>query len=544
MTIPGYPIEVDLLLLGGRLLTTQGSDGPLDAMAIANGRILATGRAEAFRDLPARQTLHLEGKWLAPGFIDAHCHFILYCMALRLVDCRTPLDGDLSIVLEGVSQRAQVTPPGEWIKGWGFADYKVSQRRYPTRAELDEAAPRHPVAVVHASWHTAVLNSLALQRLGIDAQTPDPPGGEIERAPHSGEPTGLIHETAMQSVSFESMIAEFVSLPVAEQMAALQIGSDEFASYGLTSICDAMMYPSFFGIYQEASRRGVLKFRVQAMPFYDACQAYLDSGLTSGFGSDRLQVGPVKLLGDGSLSGRTAAVSQPFVGGSSLGVLIRDDPALQAIVRELDGSGQRISIHAIGDRAVSQVVAAYRHVIDPDRGNPKRHRLEHAGILSPELVDAMAELDIVVATQPRMLYEQGDGFYRSCGAARVPWVYPYRALIEAGLHVAGSSDCPVVSANPLLGMRAGVTRRTEAGEVLAPEQCLAPAQALHMWTTGAAYALGEEQLKGALRPGMLADIAVLSGDLLAEPPETWGEALRVVMTITGGDIVFQDPSLT
>jgi len=165
--------------------------------------------------------------------------------------------------------------------------------------------------------------------------------------------------------------------------------------------------------------------------------------------------------------------------------------------------------------------------------------MEHAGIVNAELIRLMAELDVVIATQPRMLFEQGDGFYRACGEERIPWVYPYRSYVEAGLHVAGSSDCPVVSPDPLLGMRDAVLRRTEEGRVLAPAQCLTPRQALTMFTQDAAHSLFEEKRLGTLEEGKLADLLVLSGDILSLPPEEWEARLKVDMTVVGGEIVYR-----
>jgi len=211
---------------------------------------------------------------------------------------------------------------------------------------------------------------------------------------------------------------------------------------------------------------------------------------------------------------------------------------MNGVVREIHEKGFQSAIHAIGDRAMEQVVTAYEKVIPAGSGNPLRHRIEHAGILTHTLMDRMAAMDIVVATQPRFLFEQGDGFLDSCGPERIQRVYPFRSLLERGIRVAGSSDCPVVSHDPLLGIQDAVMRKTEAGKVLAPGERLSPDQALRMFTIEAARASFEEDRKGSIRPGKLADLVVLSGDPCTVPPEEIG-SLKINMTLLAGEVVYQ-----
>jgi len=533
------PLNADILFEGGPIHTGLGTLPPGSALAVKHGRVLAVGKAAELRALAVAERVDLGGRCLIPGLIDAHNHLSWYAQLLRYVDCRLPLGSSLTVALERLRRRAEDTPPGEWVGGWGFADYKVSERRFPTLAEMDEAAPAHPAVMIHASGHSAVANRLALKTMGHTDQTPDPPGGRIERDPRTGRPNGVLHEAAMQGFSLATMFEEYLSLSVEEQVAILEQGSAEYARLGITTVCDPSVMPPLLTSYQEAERAGRLRCRVVGMPLYEWSRPILDSGMLSGFGSDRLKLGPVKLIGDGSLSGRTAAVTQPYLNADGLGILYHDQPQLDEIVRELDHGGQQIAIHAIGDRAVEQVLRAYEKVIVKGGSNRRRHRMEHAGIVNPELIRLMEKLDVVIATQPRMLFEQGDGFYRACGEERIEWVYPYRAYIEAGLHVAGSSDCPVVSPDPLLGMRDAVLRRTEEGRVLAPDQCLTPRQALTMFTRDAAYSLFEEKRSGTLEEGKLADLLVLSDDILCLPPEEWEMRLKVDMTVVDGEIVYR-----
>lgn len=529
--------QADLLFLGGKIFTGKNADAQTEALAVKDGRILALGKDDELQSFAAQRIVHLNGKTLMPGFIDAHSHLSMYSILLTQLDCRHRLDDDISVILERIQEKARQTPAGEWIRGWGFADYRIKQRRYPTLAEMDEAALGHPLSILHASGHTVAVNSLLLKKLGIDENTPNPAGGSIERDPLTGKVNGVLHDAAAFSFSLGAMAYEFAKQPMEKQIEVLAIGSREYTRLGITTACDAMAAPQAFAAYQAADHAGKLSCRVIGLPPYDAAIKLNEINQLNRYNSNKVKVGPIKLLADGSLSGRTAAVFRPYESTSNTGLLYYEQESLDKIVAQLDGAGLRIATHTIGDRAIAQVLSAYEKVIGKHKPNLKRHRLEHVGITSPELIQQMVDLDIVIATQPRMLYEQGDGFARSCGPDRIESVYPYRTFIENGLHVGGSSDCPVVSPDPLLGMRDAILRQTEAGQILAPAQRLDPLQSIHMWLDGSAYALCEEHERGVLEIGKAADLVVLTGDLLQAPPEQWGEQIQVEMTVVGGEIV-------
>lgn len=534
---PGHP--VDMLLYNGRVITLEGKPLNDGAVAVLGDRIAAVGSTQELAPLreTARQSMDLNGAVVVPGFIDAHNHMFLYIYLRTLLDCRTPLDSAMEDLLNKVASKAHETPKGEWVRGWGFADYKVAGRRYPTRRELDEVAPHNPVVIIHASGHSAAANSAALQGFDISAHTPDPPDGRIEREPGSSEPTGVLHETAAQMVSYAGMVLEFLGKDLDTKISLIEQGGPDYWRCGITSVHDAACLPDILALYQEADLRGRLPVRVYPMCLLDLSRSLLDSGIRTRFGSERLRVGPIKVMGDGSLSGRTAAVSEPYLNMPGTGILYMDQERMNGVVREVHEKGFQCAIHAIGDRAVEQVVTAYEKVITPGSGNPLRHRIEHAGILNSELMDRMAALDLVVGTQPRFLFEQGDGFLASCGPERIKRVYPFRSLIQRGMRVAGSSDCPVVSQDPLLGIQDAVLRRTEEGVVLAPDERLSPEQALRMFTMEAAWASFQENEKGSIRPGKLADLAVLSDDPLSVAPERIRD-IEVWMTLLGGQVMY------
>jgi len=531
-------LPADLLLFNGHVVTLEDSVKNAEAVAIVGERIAAVGTSQDLAPLQetARQSIDVNGASVVPGFIDAHNHMFLYLYLRTLLDCRTPLDSILPDLLEKVARKAEGTPKGEWVRGWGFADYKVRERRFPLRRELDEAAPHHPVVIIHASGHSAAANSAALALYRISADTPDPPDGRIERDPDSGQPTGVLHESASAVVSYAGLVLEFLGKDLDAKIDLIEQGGPDYWRCGITSVHDASSMPDVNALYQEAERQGRLPVRVYPMALFDLSRALLDSGVRTGFGNTRLRVGAIKVMGDGSLSGRTAAVSEPYLNTPGTGILYMDQDKMDATVLEIHRKGFQAAVHAIGDRAVEQVLNAFEKVIRPEGENRLRHRIEHAGILNHELMDRMAELDIVVGTQPRFLFEQGDGFLASCGPGRIKQVYPFRSLVERGVRVAGSSDCPVVSHDPLLGIQDAVRRQTEEGRVLAPEERLTPERALRLFTIEAARASFEEQDKGSICPGKLADLAVLSEDPLVVDPDRIGD-IQVQMTILGGKIV-------
>ena len=366
----------------------------------------------------------------------------------------------------------------------------MRERRAPTIDELDRACPDRPLALLHVNGHTAQLNRAGLRAAGIDS------------------PTGILHERAMQPWSLAAMARELLALPIDEQVATIEQGAASFAAMGITTTCDAMTSPAHIDLYREVARRDRLPLNVVAMPFVD-WSAPLPAAERRG----RVRVGAAKLFADGSLSGCTAAVGEPYAGTHDHGTLHHTQDEVDAIVRALDERGHQIAIHAIGDRAIAQALRALAPFTRG--GNPRRHRLEHVGIVTPAIVDELARQQIVIATQPRMLFEQGDAFARACGD-RIDRIYPYRTLIDRGLCVAGSSDCPVVSADPILGMRGAIDRTTEEGLVLGPNERLDATAARRMWTEHAAYSLFMERDRGAIAVGMAADLVVLDGEVVDE----------------------------
>ncbi|HEX3722140.1 MAG TPA: amidohydrolase, partial [Nitrolancea sp.] len=425
---------------------------------------------------------------------------------------------------------------GTWIQGRGYDDNKLDERRHPTRQDFDEVAPDHPVIIVNGSGHMSVVNSLALKLAGVTRDTPDPQGGHLMHD-DQGELTGLLQETAQQLVR-----AIIPDETVDDHVAALGRCNDAYVAAGITSSQDASSSePEAIEAYQRAVREGKLKLRTSMMMRENFIPQLVGLGIKQGFGNDRLRVGPIKMFIDGSLIGRTAAVSQPFLEDprdDNLGLTMMPREDFENYVWQAHSAGFQIAVHAIGDRAVEMVLDAYQKALERLPRTNHRHRIEHCGILRPDLIERIAKMHVLAVSQPIFITEYGDGFIRHLGMSRVQLTYPFRSLLDAGITLVFSSDCPVSAFEPLKSIQAAVTERTGSGRSYALEEAITVDEALPLYTVAGAYATFEEHLKGQLKPGMLADFAVLEEDPRTVDPMHLGE-IKVNQTIIGGETVYE-----
>ena len=533
-------VAADTVLTGGKVWCGKGL--PIrEAVALFGGRVLATGTAAEIAPLIGADTrvVELEGRLATPGLNDAHMHLLPYGTAMSEVDLRAAAAPTLEALLQAVRDRAGETPEGEWVIGRGYDHFKLDVGRHPYREELDAAAPDHPVYIVRTCGHLAVANSRALALAGIDERTVAPQGGMI--GSENGRLTGLLAETAREPV-MDALPAKTVE----DLVASIERAGRDCLSRGLTSVMEAAV-----GIrdgwtemlaYQAAHRTGRLPVRVYAVLMGDKGRSVLPqaraAGMLSGGGDDRFRIGPVKIFTDGSAGGKTAAMSRPYKGTEEHGLLCLDDAELNAMVMEGHREGFRFAIHAIGDAAIEQVLNAYEAAFaalpDPDR----RHRIEHCGWLTPAQMDRMARMHVLPAPQPAFLRYFGDLYLDVLERERVEASHPMRTWIERGLEPSASTDCPVVELDPFANIHAMVTRRTDRGTEIGPDQCLTPEEALHAYTFASAYAAHEEGLKGRLVPGQLADGAVFDTDLLTCDPDDILTA-RCDVTVLGGAVVYE-----
>jgi predicted amidohydrolase YtcJ len=483
--------------------------------------------------------IDLDGKTVLPGFIDTHNHLSFYGYLVSAADCRAASGIDsIDDIVETLRAEASRTPPGEWVKGWGYAHYHLRDNRPLTREDLDRASAEHPILVVQVSGHAGVANSAALERFGYTRDIPDPPGGAIGRDPHTGELNGILEESAFMNQAQMLFMQEVLGWPLERRMQMIETATQHYNRAGITSLHEAYVVPQTFQLYQEMDKLGRLNLRVYTMNIDIAAQALPNAGVTCGYGTPFVKVGPVKMFMDGGMSNRTAAVSRPYQGGEETGIYLSTPEDMLAKVENFHGTGYQIAVHAQGDAAIGAVLDAFENALGPESDNPLRHRIEHCGAMTEEQIKRAADMNILIASQPMFLSHLGDGFLDAFGPERGHRLYPYRTMINHGIRLAGASDSPVAPAAPLVGIRDAVLRRTGSGAEIGPEEKLDVGEAIALYTSEAGQFSFDEDRLGSVEPGKCADFVVLDCDITQGSPEQITDA-EVAMTIVGGKIVYE-----
>ena len=532
---------MELVVEDGVFVTMAAEAAPADAMLIRDGRIAAIGPAEAVRAAaPGAEVVRLGGATVLPGLIDAHCHVADIGYLAAAADCSQPSAPDIAAIQARLGEAADRTPEGSWVTGSGYAEYKLREGRHPTRADLDQAVPDRPAVLYHTSLHACVLNTAALQEAGFADGQPDPPGGAFGRD-SQGRLDGVVYEAPMFALFEQSIRRDIARMGAGAGAGLVRAAGQRLAALGLTAACDADMRRDTFGAFAEADTDSLLSLRVYGLVVHDQVDWLLSAGL-QGRHSGRLATEAVKIWADGGMSSRTAAIHGTYpVPPHGSGILYFERDELTKMVRGFDARGFQVCIHAQGDRAIETVLDAYAAVLTPGTGNRRRHRIEHGGAMYPPLAARAAALGIAVASQPGFLSALGDGFAAAFGD-RSDQLYSFASWQRAGITVAGSSDAPVITADPLVGIRDAILRRTGDGRLLGPAERLTARDALALYTTHAAYACHREGEIGSLEAGKLADFVVLDRNPLeAEPEQILG--IQVLATVVGGAPVYQSGSL-
>ncbi len=533
------PVPVhDTLFLNGTVVTMNPVHPEAEAVLVRGDRVVAVGQADEMRALaaPGARTVELAGQTLLPGFNEAHNHMLMFGRSLAQVDCRVPGCGTIVELQRRVAARAAETPGGDWVLGRGYDDQSLAERRHPTRYDLDAVAPDHPVVITNASGHLCVANTRALALAGVTSATTPPEGGDIVHDA-DGAPTGLLLETA------QGLVTDLIPEPTEDDLVeALGRCAERYLAAGITSSADASVHTNTqFRAFQHAMATGANPLRTTLMLREHLLPHLVETGIRTGFGSDRLRCGPIKLFIDGSLIGRTAAVSQPFrhdPDPNNFGLTMMSESVFQGYVMDAHAAGWQIAVHAIGDRGIEMVLDAYERALTAHPRVDHRHRIEHCGILRPDLIARIARLGVVVVTQPIFITEYGDSFIRHLGEERAALTYPFWSLLNAGIPIVFSSDCPVSAYEPLKSIQVSVTERTGSGAEYAPAEAISVNEALHAYTVAGAFATFEEHIKGSIAPGMLADFVVLARDPRHCPPDEIAE-IPVAMTWIGGELVYE-----
>ena len=537
--MPSLP-KADLILTNGRVFCGL-AEGVAEAVALWSGRVLATGSASEIAALrgPATRVVDLRGRLATSGLYDAHMHLLPYGITMRQVDVRPKVAPTLERLLDLLRQRAQAAGPRAWIQARGYDQFALDVGRHPHRDELDRAAPDNPVVVTRACGHIAIANSMALRLAGIDETSEAPQGGAIEI--RDGRLTGLLAENARDPL--KAVIPECTG---EELVAALEDAGRACLSYGITSVMDAGVgmkagYREVIA-YREAQRLGRLPVRTNLCllggpgGIVERC---FDEGVITGAGCDMLRVGPVKIFTDGSAGGRTAAMSEPYLGEPrTTGLMMLRDDEINDFVADYHAKGYQLAVHAIGDRAIEQTLNAFEATLAARPDPNRRHRIEHCGFNSAAQIDRMVRLGVEPVPQPVFMYDFGDLYKAVLGPERAIPSYPLKTWIDRGLHPAASSDAPVCDIDPFPNLFTMLTRKTSRGTVMGEGERVGIEQALQAFTEFGAHVNLQEGHRGRLVPGLAGDVAVFSRDMLAATPEEILHDTRCDLTIRGGEVLF------
>lgn len=508
----------DLILYNANVITLDARKPRASLVAVKDGKIIFVGENADGETLRGPRTKRIEcgGKTLVPGFNDAHCHILAFASSLLSVDCSPSSVRSVADIQARIRERAQELPRGSWIRATGYNEFYLAEKRHPNRWDLDQAAPHHPVKLTHRTGHASVLNSLALSTVGISVDSPEPPGGMIERDLDSGEPNGLLLE-------MEPYVeGRMPPLSAGEFEKGVKIANEKYVSLGITSLQDATVHNGLTQ-WQDLRRlkdKGELTPRVWVMVGIDALGELRDGGLHPHCGDDGLRLGAVKMILD-----ETTGLLYPG-----------EDELIEQVLRAIQ-AGFQVAIHAIEEGAVAAAARALEHALLRAPGRGHRHRVEHCSVCPPPLLKRVKDARAIVVTQPAFIYYSGERYLATVPREQLPWLYRIGSFVSEGLMPAAGSDSPVAPNDPLVGIYAATTRKAESGDEVGIEERVSPFEALVMYTRAAAYASFEEEVKGSIAVGKLADFALLSADPTGVQPDEI-PTIQVEMTIADGTIVW------
>jgi predicted amidohydrolase YtcJ len=536
-------MKADVVFINGEVITVDGNNRVVEAVAVKDNRIIAVGSNKEIKEHVFNETtiVDLDGKTLLPGFIDAHLHLTIYGTNLLGVSCIAPHIQCLEDIFTDLRRKAKETPKGKWVRAWGFNETTLDENRFPTKEELDKISLDHPIVIIRTCNHTSIANSKALHLAGISENTEDPEGGIIERNP-DGTLTGKLIENA------HMQLFEFASYTEEELQKGMMLASNEFIQAGITSVHDAGAYgdgSETLRIMQQASKANDIKVRVYAIigsltNSHDFVKKMVEAGPITGLGDDWFKIGPAKLFTDGSSTGPTIATREGYSHNpNDHGITYYSQDDLDRILGEAHKKGFQITAHAQGDRAIEMILNCIERAVEEHPREDHRHRIEHAGIASPDLQARMKKLGVVIIPNPVFMYVNGDKYLEYYGD-RVNVMYPTRDYIDQDIIAAFGSDTPVTFADPLLGIHAAVNRETRLGNSVGKNQRIGVMEAIRAYTWNGAFASFEENRKGSIEIGKLADLVVLNDRILKVDPTNIKE-LKVELTMIDGKVLY-DPN--
>jgi predicted amidohydrolase YtcJ len=509
-----------IILINANVLTMDNLSRTAGWLALSGGRIQALGKQvdlnlTGFRDFAV---IDCHGKTVLPGFNDAHCHLRAFAESRVTLDLRpSPTLESLADLKNAIKSHGEKKAKGSWLRGRGYNEFYLFEKRHPTRWDLDEIAPEHPVKLTHRSGHAHVLNTLALKLVGISRQTEDPPGGLIDRDMNTGEPTGLLYEMG------EFLSKRIPPLDYKELLRGIELANRELLSLGITSLQDASHSNDLERLKEMLSwkEEGLFNPRINFMLSPSGLEQLQAQGFSSSISENQLRLNCVKLIID-----------------ETTGHLSPSQDELNNTVLTVHERGFQVAIHAVEESAVESACSAIEYALRRFPRSDHRHRIEHCSVCPPALLKRLASLGITVVTQPSFLFYNGDRYLQTVPDHLLEHIYPIGSLLRAGIPVAGSSDFPIAQPNPLIGIYSAVCRKAETGKTIGEGEKISSLDALAMYTVHAARARFEESLQGSITAGKLADLVVLNGNPSVAPPDEIRD-MEVKMTILSGEMVWE-----
>ncbi len=500
-----------------------------EAVAIKNDRIVKVGKNEEIKRWIGKNTkvIDLKGKTVVPGFIDTHIHVADFGRLLMWIDL-SEVDS-IKKMQESLRRHVEKAPKGKWLLGRGWDQTRFAEKRLPTRFDLDAVSPDNPVIFYQQSGQVCIVNSKALELAGVTRLTPVPSGGAIDRDAETGKLTGVLRDDATNCVW--AVIPE----PSEEELVATAgLACQKIVEAGVTSVHWMVLSSIEIGIIQRLHRENKLPLRVYVVIPANLLDDATGLDAHSGLENNRVKIGGVEIVADGYLAARTAALLQPYSDDpAASGKLLCTREEMKTEATKILKAGLQVVIHAVGDKAVDAALTTIEEISGETPQKDVRSRIEQAAVLNEELINRMKKQNLVVSVQPCVVASEFSVWSAAehLGPRRAKWLFPIKALLKEGIRVVGGSDCPMEPLNPLLGVQTAVTI-----EVF-PEERVTTDEALRMYTVDAAYSSNDENIKGSVETGKLADFAVLSHDPFSVPPSEIG-SISVELTIVGGRVAF------